>query len=78
LSIPFPLGHSIRQGFPLAPTLFVIALEALFYMLKDNSLSPKVRDLYLPNDDELINYQFTDDTALFFEFSKSNFKMLQG
>ena len=69
LSTPFPLGHSIRQGFPLAPTLFFIASEALFYILKDNSLSLEVRGLYLPNDHELINYQFANDTALFFELS---------
>jgi hypothetical protein len=33
LSDPFPLGRSIRQGCPLAPTLFVIAAKALYYIL---------------------------------------------
>ena len=77
LSSPFSLGRSIRQGCPLAPSLFVIASEALFYILRDNSLSPNVRGIYLPNDEELINCQFADDTALFFELSESNFKALQ-
>ena len=55
LSAPFSLGRSIRQGCPLAPSLFVIASEALFYILIDNSLSPDVRGIYFPNDEELIN-----------------------
>ena len=51
----------------------MISLEALFYILGDNSISPKVRGIYLPNNEELINCQFADDTALFFELSESNF-----
>ena len=65
------------QGCPLAPMLFVIALEALYYILRDNSLSSKVRGIYLPNNEELINCQFADDTALFFELSENNFKNMQ-
>ncbi|XP_059064589.1 uncharacterized protein LOC131856711 [Cryptomeria japonica] len=77
LSKPFPLGHSIRQGCPLAPALFVISAEALYYILRDSTLSPEVRGVYLPNNDELINSQFADDTTLFFEISDSNFLNLQ-
>ncbi|XP_059069967.1 uncharacterized protein LOC131859829 [Cryptomeria japonica] len=78
LSPSFPLGRSIRQGCPLAPALFVIASEALYYILRDSSLSLEVRGIFLPNDEELINCQFADDTALFFELTKNNFKNLQG
>ncbi|XP_059064196.1 uncharacterized protein LOC131856424 [Cryptomeria japonica] len=78
LSPSFPLGRSIRQGCPLAPALFVIASEALYYILRDSSLSPEVRGIFLPNDEELINCQFADDTALFFELTENNFKNLQG
>ncbi|XP_059074592.1 uncharacterized protein LOC131064526 [Cryptomeria japonica] len=78
LSPSFSLSRSIRQGCPLAPALFVIASEALFYILRDSSLSPEVRGLYLPNNDELINCQFANDTALFFELSEVNFRVLQG
>ena len=77
LLAPFSIGRSIRQGCPLAPSLFVIASEALYYILRDYSLSPNVRGVYLPNDEELINCQFVDDTALFFELLESNFKALQ-
>lgn len=65
LSEPFPLGCSIRQGCPLAPALFIIVSKALFYNLRDNTLSPKVRGLYLPNNDELINSHFADETTFF-------------
>jgi hypothetical protein len=77
LSAPFSLGRSIRQGCPLAPALFVIASEALYYILRDNSLSQEVRGIYLPNNEELINCQFADDTALFLELSEINFRNMQ-
>lgn len=54
----------------------MIALDALFYLLRDNSLSPKVRGISLPDDLELLNIQFANDTALFFELSKENLNAL--
>ncbi|XP_057849360.2 uncharacterized protein LOC131060216 [Cryptomeria japonica] len=78
LSPSFPLSRSIRQGCPLAPALFVISSEALFYILRDASLSPVVKGISLPNNDMLINCQFADDTALFFELSEENFSVLKG
>ena len=76
LSDPFPLVRSIRQGCPLAPALFVIASKALFYILRDNTLSPTVKGITLSDDKDLINCQFADDTFLFFEASESNFKAM--
>lgn len=77
LSDSFPLGRSIRQGCPLALALFVIASDALYYILRDNSISPAVKGISLPNDDELINCHFADDTAIFFEAGADNFEALQ-
>lgn len=76
ISHPFELSRSIRQGYPLAPTLFVIASDALYYLLRDNSHSPRVKGISLPDDSELINIQFADDTTLFFELSKENLDAL--
>lgn len=76
ISHPFELSRSIRQGYPLALSLFVIASDALFYMLRDNSHSPRVKGISLPDDSELINIQFADDTTLFFELSKENLDAL--
>ena len=55
LSAPFPLGRSIRQGYPLAPALFFIASEPLFYILRDNTLSPVVKGITLPDSNDIIN-----------------------
>ncbi|XP_059064479.1 uncharacterized protein LOC131856642 [Cryptomeria japonica] len=74
----FPLSRSIRQGCPLAPALFVIASEALFFILRDFSVSPNVRGICLPNNEELLNCQFADDTALFFILTENNFNALKG
>lgn len=73
LSTPFPLGRSIRQGCPLASALFVIASEALFYILRDNTLSPVVKGNILPNNKGIINCQFAYDTSLFHEAFEENF-----
>ncbi|GLJ49275.1 hypothetical protein SUGI_1041170 [Cryptomeria japonica] len=73
----FPLERSIRQGCPLAPALFVISSEAFHYILRDHSMSPAVRGIRLPNNEELITSQFADDTTVFFKARDSNFEALQ-
>lgn len=55
LSHNFQLSRSIRQGCPLAPVLFVIASDALYYLLRDNSLSPYVKGIKLPDNSNLLN-----------------------
>ena len=69
LSHPIPLSQSIRQGCPLALTLFVIASDALFYLLRDITLSPKVHGITFHDDSEFLNIQFADDTSFFLELS---------
>ena len=76
LSNPIPLSRSIRQGCPLAPALFVIASDALFYILRDNTISPKVNGILLPDNSETLNIQFVDDTSLFLELSCLNIQHL--
>ncbi|XP_057859437.2 secreted RxLR effector protein 78-like [Cryptomeria japonica] len=77
LSQIIKLSRSIRQGFPLAPALFVIALDALYYILRDYTISPKVEGVKLSNGSELINSQFADDTVLFIELTKQNLEALE-
>lgn len=55
LSQPIPLSRSIRQGCPLAPALFVISSDALFYLLTDDTLSPKVHGIKMLDDSEFLN-----------------------
>ena len=76
LSNPIPLSRSIRQGCPLAPALFVIASDALYYILRDDTISPKVNGISLPDNSELLNIQFADDTSLFLELSCLNIQLL--
>lgn len=65
----FLLLRSIRQGCPLARALFVIAADCLHYILRDNSLSPRVKGIALRNLEEISNVQFGDDTSLLIELT---------
>ncbi|XP_057833401.2 secreted RxLR effector protein 78-like [Cryptomeria japonica] len=73
MSEAIPLRRSIRQGFPIAPTMFVIVANALYYILRALELGPSIKGLTLPNVDGLINAQFVDDTALFIALFEDNF-----
>lgn len=48
----------------------------MFYFLRDASLSPKVQGISLPNNKDLINVQFVDDTAFFLQLVEDNFSSL--
>ncbi|XP_059074808.1 secreted RxLR effector protein 78-like [Cryptomeria japonica] len=71
------LSRSIRQGCPLAPTLFVIVSDVMYYILRDHTISPKIGGVILPDGSELINTQFVDDTTLFVELTKQNMEALE-
>lgn len=51
----FCLSRSIRQSFSIVPPLFVIVVDSLHYILRDDSLSPKVRGNMLPHKEEINN-----------------------
>lgn len=70
------LERSIHQGCPLASALFIISSDALSYLLRDHSLSPRIKWISLPDDNELVNVQFVDDTSLFIELFKENMDAL--
>ena len=72
LSSSIPLGRSIRQGFPITPTLFFIVDDALFYVLIEPSLGPPMKGLLLSNNDYLL-ISHADDTSLFLELEELNF-----
>ena len=52
LSEPIRLQRSIRQGCPIAPLLFFIAANAMFYVLRTSELGPPVKGISLPNMDQ--------------------------
>ena len=73
LSEPIRLQRSTRQGCPIAPLIFVIDADAMFYVLRASELGPPIKGISLPNMDELINVQFANDTSLFLGLTEENF-----
>ena len=43
--------------------------------MRDVSLGHPIKGITLPNEEELINAQFADDTGLFLELSEDNFEV---
>jgi len=71
----FQLTCSIRQGCPLAPYLFILAIDILGYMLAD----PKhgVEGLSLPKGGLIKNQTFADNIALYLKGSPGNLDKAQ-
>ncbi|XP_057839805.2 uncharacterized protein LOC131049757 [Cryptomeria japonica] len=72
----FALTRSIRQVCPLATALFVLLVDAMFYILNDFSITPPVKGISLPNRDEIVNIQFADDTAILLNLKEDNLDAL--
>lgn len=66
----FTLQRSVRQGYPLAPYLFLLTVDVLGQMLQhpDN----QVRGLNLPDNTFITNQIFADDTLLFLDGTIDN------
>ncbi|XP_059067565.1 uncharacterized protein LOC131858359 [Cryptomeria japonica] len=73
LSSSIMLSRSIRQGCPLAPALFIIASDALFYLLRDNSLSPKVASTMNAEGHKLLMFLKDGHTTMFINEMKDGY-----
>lgn len=51
----------------------VIEIYSLYFFLRDDTLSPRVKGVRLPNNKELINVQFVNDTAVILELEEKTF-----
>lgn len=61
----FGIFHSIRQGFPLAPSLYVLVVEGFGYLLAHSISSRLVRGISLQeSSSQLVNGHFVDDSFL--------------
>ena len=57
----FEISRGVRQGCPLSPSLFILAVELLALKIRQN---PNCRGIQLPNDREVKISQFADDTTV--------------
>ena len=71
----FGLFRSIRQGFRLAPALYVLAAEGFGYLLAHSVSSGLVRGISLPESStQLVNGHFADDSFLTLLEEEENIK----
>ncbi len=71
----FQLTHSVRQGCPLAPYLFILARYVLGHMVADPRHG--VEGLSLPRGGLIRDQTFADDTALYLRGSPINLDRAQ-
>ena len=57
----FEITRGVRQGCPLSPSLFILAVELLALKIRQNR---KCEGIYLPNNQEVEILQFADDTTI--------------
>ncbi|KAI3727188.1 hypothetical protein L1987_66999 [Smallanthus sonchifolius] len=73
----FNCSRGVRQGDPLSPFLFLIAMESLNWMLESAGVLGVFRGLKMPKNGPIISHLlFADDVIIMGEWSKANFKNL--
>ena len=65
LSSVFALSRSVRQGCPLSPLLYALALEPLLRRLKDETSSPALRGIGVPGGARARVSAYADDVSAF-------------
>ncbi|XP_058755939.1 uncharacterized protein LOC131629160 [Vicia villosa] len=68
----FKVHRGLRQGDPLSPFLFMIAMEALTAMVRNSVEGGNFKPFQLGNDEGVDILQFADDTVIFGEASTAN------
>lgn len=73
----FKISKGVRQGDPLSPFLFIIAMEGLNISMKTVSDKRLFKGVKIPRTEEKISHLFYADDALFVgDWSCSNMKNL--
>lgn len=73
----FPISRGVRQGDPLSPYLFIIAMEGLSVALKTTCDKGLFGGVQIPRNGPNISHLFYADDALFIgEWSRTNLKNL--
>ena len=72
----FQMGKGVRQGDPLAPFLFVLAVEGLNVAMKEAQNKGIFRGVQFDNSNEDVsNVQFADDAIFMGEWEAENAKI---
>nr|KAJ0217922.1 hypothetical protein LSAT_V11C300121640 [Lactuca sativa] len=76
-TMEFPLSKGVRQGDPLSPFLFIIAMEGLNIALQEAREKSLFHGIHIPKSECCLTHLFYADDALFIaEWSRSNLKNL--
>ena len=65
LSESFAVSRSVRQGCPLSPLLYILALEPILRKLRDEATTPVLRGIALPRGSRARVSAFADDVTVF-------------
>jgi hypothetical protein len=60
----FKSGRGIRQGFPLSPLLFILVMEGLSLLLKDNESEGKLYGIKVSRTIKILHILFVDDVVI--------------
>ncbi|KAJ9553612.1 hypothetical protein OSB04_017657 [Centaurea solstitialis] len=73
----FPLEKGVRQGDPLSPFLFIVAMEGLFVTLKEARAKGLVKGVTLPNGEpEIVSLHYADDAIFLGRWNGHNLRNL--
>ncbi|KAI3749677.1 hypothetical protein L2E82_20293 [Cichorium intybus] len=73
----FNVSKGVRQGDPLSPFLFIVAMEGLHVAMEAAKIKGIFKGVSIPNCDVSLSYLFyADDTLFMGEWSKQNIKNL--
>lgn len=76
-TMEFPLSKGVRQGDPLSPFLFIIAMEGLNIALQEAREKSLFHGIHIPKSECCLTHLFYADDALFIgEWPRSNLKNL--
>lgn len=72
----FSLDQGVRQGCPMSSLLFALSSQPLIALLKKKAVEGMLRGIQLDavGQSQLLCQLFVDDTSLYLEMSKDNFK----
>lgn len=64
LSLHILRHHSISQGCPFAPYIYVMSTNSLGYLLENAHVHGQLKGIVIPDASKLVNNHFADDSLL--------------